>query len=44
MKLLTRASSGLIYPAPISGLEPLGMELIAEIARLAGHDVRLIDL
>jgi len=36
--------SGLMYTEIFLRLEPLGLELVAESARRAGHDVRVIDL
>src|SRR3546814_8331245 len=33
-----------MYTKRVRRLEPLGLEIIAEAARRAGHDVRLIDL
>jgi hopanoid C-3 methylase len=44
MKILAVAPSCLMYSKIFLRLEPLGIELIAEAARRAGHDVRLIDL
>lgn len=44
MKLLIVHPSALMYSRIFLRLEPLGPELIAEAARRAGHDVRLIDL
>src|SRR5471032_3109029 len=44
MKLLAVHPSGLMYTRIFLRLEPLGLELIAQAARRAGHDVRLIDL
>jgi len=34
----------LLYSKIFLRLEPLGLELVAQAARQAGHDVRLIDL
>ena len=44
MKLLAVHPSGLMYTRIFLRLEPLGLELIAEAARRAGHDVRILDL
>ena len=44
MKILAVAPSCLMYSKIFLRLEPLGIELIAEAARRAGHEVRLIDL
>src|SRR5258708_30817769 len=44
MKLLAVHPSGLMYTRVFLRLEPLGLEMIAAVARDAGHDVRLIDL
>ena len=44
MKLLAVHPSGLMYTRIFLTLEPLGLELVAEAARRAGHDVRLMDL
>src|SRR5689334_14137372 len=44
MKLLAVHPSGLMFTRVFLRLEPLGLELIAEAARRAGHDVRIIDL
>ncbi len=44
MKILAVSPSCLMYSKIFLRLEPLGIELIAEAARRAGHDVRLIDL
>jgi hopanoid C-3 methylase len=44
MKLLAVHPSGLMYTRVFLRLEPLGLELIAAAARVAGHDVRIIDL
>ncbi len=44
MKLLAVHPSGLMYTRVFLRLEPLGLELVASAARLAGHDVRIIDL
>jgi B12 binding protein len=44
MKLLAVHPSGLMYTRVFLTLEPLGLELIAEAARQAGHDVRIVDL
>lgn len=44
MKLLAVHPSALMYTRVFLRLEPLGLELVAGAARLAGHDVRIIDL
>ena len=44
MKLLAVHPSGLMFTRIFLRLEPLGLELIAEAARRAGHDVRILDL
>jgi magnesium-protoporphyrin IX monomethyl ester (oxidative) cyclase len=44
MKLLAVHPGPLMYTRIFLRLEPLGLELVAEAARLAGHEVRLIDL
>jgi hopanoid C-3 methylase len=44
MKVLFAHPSGLMYTEIFLRLEPLGVELCAQAARKAGHDVRLIDL
>jgi hopanoid C-3 methylase HpnR len=44
MKLLLVHPSSLMYSEIYLRLEPLGLELIAESCRRAGHDVRLVDL
>lgn len=44
MKVLFVHPSSLMYSELYLRLEPLGLELVAESARQAGHDVRLIDL
>ena len=44
MKLLAVHPGPLMYTKVFLRLEPLGLELVAEAARQAGHDVRLIDL
>ncbi|RPI89597.1 MAG: hopanoid C-3 methylase HpnR, partial [Planctomycetaceae bacterium] len=44
MKLLLVHPSSLMYSEIYLRLEPLGIELIAEACRRAGHDVRLLDL
>jgi hopanoid C-3 methylase HpnR len=43
-KVLFAHPSGLMYTEIFLRLEPLGVELCAQAAREAGHDVRLIDL
>ena len=44
MKVLAVHPSGLMYTRVFLTLEPLGLELAAQAARLAGHDVRIVDL
>src|SRR5579884_732315 len=44
MKVLVVHPSPLMYTKIYLRLEPLGLELVAEAARRAGHDVRLLDL
>lgn len=44
MKLLAAHPGPLMYTKIYLRLEPLGLELVAEAARRAGHEVRLIDL
>jgi hopanoid C-3 methylase HpnR len=44
MKLLAVHPSGLMFTRIFLRLEPLGLELIAEAARRAGHEVRILDL
>ena len=44
MKLLCCHPSGLLYTEIYLRLEPLGVELVAQAARSAGHEVRLLDL
>jgi len=44
MKVLFCHPSGLMYTEIFLRLEPLGLELCAEAARQAGHQVRLLDL
>ncbi len=44
MKLLCVHPGPLMYTKIFLRLEPLGLELVAEAARRAGHEVRLIDL
>jgi hopanoid C-3 methylase HpnR len=44
MRVLFVHPSGLMYTELFLRLEPLGVELCAEAARRAGHDVRLLDL
>lgn len=44
MRLLAVHPSGLMYTRVFLRLEPLGLELIAEAARQAGHEVRILDL
>ncbi len=44
MKILFVHPSSLMYSEIYLRLEPLGLELVAESARKAGHQVRLLDL
>ncbi len=44
MKVLLVHPSGLMYTEVYLRLEPLGLELVAEACREAGHEVRLLDL
>ncbi|MGH7038809.1 MAG: hopanoid C-3 methylase HpnR [Stellaceae bacterium] len=44
MRLLGVHPGPLLYSRIFLRLEPLGLELVAEAARQAGHEVRLIDL
>ncbi len=44
MKVLCCHPSGLMYTEIFLRLEPLGVELVAQACRKAGHDVRLCDL
>lgn len=44
MRVLLVHPSPLMYSEIYLRLEPLGLERVAEAARLAGHDVRLLDL
>jgi hopanoid C-3 methylase HpnR len=44
MKILAVHPSALMYTKIFLRLEPLGIELLGESMRRAGHDVRLIDL
>jgi len=44
MKLLCCHPSGLMYTEIYLRLEPLSVELVAQAARKAGHEVRLLDL
>ena len=44
MKVLAVHPSALIYTKIYLRLEPLGLELMAQAIRQAGHDVRLLDL
>ncbi|HEV7225321.1 MAG TPA: cobalamin B12-binding domain-containing protein, partial [Pirellulales bacterium] len=44
MKVLYVHPSALMYSEVYLRLEPLGLELVAEATRRAGHDVRLVDL
>jgi hopanoid C-3 methylase HpnR len=44
LKVLLVHPSGLMYTQVYLRLEPLGLELVAEACRRAGHEVRLLDL
>ncbi len=44
MKILAVHPGGLFYTNLFQCLEPLGLELVAQVARQAGHHVKLIDL
>jgi hopanoid C-3 methylase HpnR len=44
MKILAVHPGPLMYTQVFLRLEPLGLEMVAESARRAGHEVRLIDL
>lgn len=44
MKILTVHPSSLRYTKIFLRLEPLGLELVAQSVRNAGHEVQLIDL
>src|ERR1700676_3191100 len=44
MKVLLVHPGSLMYSELYLRLEPLGLELIAQACRQAGHDVRIIDL
>jgi hopanoid C-3 methylase HpnR len=44
MKVLAVHPSGLMYTRVFLRLEPLGLEVVASAIRMAGHEVRLIDL
>lgn len=44
MRFLTVHPGPLMYTKIYLRLEPLGLEMVAQAARQAGHDVRLIDL
>ena len=44
MKVLAVHPGPLMYTKIYLRLEPLGLELVAQAARQAGHDVQLIDL
>lgn len=44
MRLLAVHPSPLMYTKIFLRLEPLGLELVAEAARRAGHDAKIIDL
>ena len=44
MKVLAVHPGPLMYTKIYLRLEPLGLELIAQAARQAGHDVQLLDL
>ena len=44
MRVLFVHPSGLMYSEIYLRLEPFGLELVAQSARRAGHEVRLLDL
>ena len=44
MRVLAVHPGPLMYTKIFLRLEPLGLELVAEVARRAGHQVRLLDL
>ena len=44
IRLLAVHPSALMYTRIFLRLEPLGLELVAQAARQAGHEVRIIDL
>jgi hopanoid C-3 methylase HpnR len=44
MRVLLVHPSGLMYSRIFLRLEPLGLEIVAEAVRRAGHEVRLLDL
>jgi len=44
MKFLAVHPSALMYTKVFLRLEPIGLELVAQAARLAGHEVKIIDL
>ena len=44
MRLLAVHPGPLMYTKIFLRLEPLGLELVAQAARQAGHEVRLLDL
>ncbi|MGH3272710.1 MAG: hopanoid C-3 methylase HpnR [Streptosporangiaceae bacterium] len=44
MKTLLVHPSGLMYSEVFLRLEPLGLERVASAARIAGHEVRVVDL
>ena len=44
MKVLAVHPSALMYSRVFLRLEPLGLELVAEAARRAGHEVQILDL
>ncbi len=44
MKVLFVHPSSLMYSKVYLRLEPLGLALVAQSARLAGHEVRILDL
>ena len=44
MKVLFVHPSPLMYSEVYLRLEPLGLELVAQSARKAGHEVRLLDV
>jgi hopanoid C-3 methylase len=44
MKFLAVHPSGLMYTKVFLRLEPLGLEIVAQAARAAGHEIRILDL
>lgn len=44
MRVLAVHPSPLMYTRIYLRLEPLGLELVAQVVRRAGHEVRIIDL